>query len=102
VKKGDKLLSLQYDNILLHFSSKENKEAFRKSPLKYLPKYGGWCAFAIGDSGQKVSINPNTYKIINGELYLFYNKNFTNTLKLWKKDETLLKKQADKNWTELE
>ena len=98
VKKGNKLYSLNYDNIIIHFSSPENKETFKISPKKYLPKYGGWCAYAIGDSGEKVTINPNTYKLVDGDLYLFYNKNLTNTLKLWNKNESKLKSQANKNW----
>ena len=98
VKKGTKQHSLNYDNITVYFSSLENKETFQLSPIKYLPKYGGWCAYAIGDSGEKVTINPNTYKLIDGELYLFYNKNLTNTLKLWNKNKNELKIQANKNW----
>jgi hypothetical protein len=27
----------------------------------------------MGDSGDKVAIDPNTFKIIDGKLYLFYN-----------------------------
>ena len=50
---------------------------------------------------KKVDVNPNTYKIIEGKVYLFYNKNFTNTLKLWNKDEARLKKLADQNWPQI-
>ena len=45
-----------------------------------------------------VEIDPETFKILNGKLYLFYNKGFTNTLPLWNKDETKLKSKADENW----
>jgi YHS domain-containing protein len=97
-QKGRQEFTSIYDGVTFHFSSKGNKLLFEKSPEKYIPKYGGWCAYAIGNSNEKVTINPKTYKIINGELYLFYNKNLTNTLTLWNKNETELKNKANKNW----
>ena len=71
---------------------------FLKNPSKYEPQYGGWCAYAMGSAGEKVEINPETFKIIDGKLYLFYNAYFNNTLKSWNKEETKLKSQADTNW----
>jgi hypothetical protein len=55
----------------------------------------------MGNSGEKVSIDPETFKIVNGKLYLFYNRFFTNTLKDWNKNEAALKKTADLNWPKL-
>ncbi len=52
----------------------------------------------MGSYGDKVSINPKTYKITNGKLYLFYNRFFNNTLEDWNKDEKGLKDKADVNW----
>jgi hypothetical protein len=52
----------------------------------------------MGSSGGKVEINPETFKIIDGKLYLFYNEYFNNTLKSWNKDEDNLKSKADTNW----
>jgi hypothetical protein len=55
----------------------------------------------MGDYGEKVEINPNTFKVIDGKTYLFYNKLFTNTLTSWNKNEEKLKKQANQNWEKL-
>jgi hypothetical protein len=52
----------------------------------------------MGAKGEKVEIDPETYKIINGKLYLFYNRFFNNTLPLWNKDESTLKPKADQYW----
>ena len=52
-------------------------------------------------NGEKVSINPKTFKIVDGKLYLFYNKLFTNTLIPWNEDEDNLKGNADDFWKEL-
>jgi YHS domain-containing protein len=99
--KGKKELAVSYQGIMYYFSSVENKEFFKVAPFKYEPEYGGWCAYAMGNSGEKVSIDPETFKIINGKLYLFYNRFFTNTLKDWNKNEATLKKNADLNWPKL-
>jgi hypothetical protein len=84
-----------------HFSTEANKEAFKKNPSKYEPQYGGWCAYAMGATGERVEIDPETFKILNGKLYLFYNKLFNNTLKTWNKDEQSLRTKADANWIKL-
>ncbi|MEZ0130129.1 YHS domain-containing (seleno)protein [Flavobacterium sp. LBUM151] len=96
--KGKQELSANYQGVIYKFSSNENKEAFFKNPSKYEPQYGGWCAYAMGSEGEKVVINPETFKIIDGKLYLFYNAYFNNTLKTWNKDENNLKSKADINW----
>lgn len=33
--------------------------------------------------GEKVGVDPKTYKIISGRSYLFYNSFFVNTLSKW-------------------
>lgn len=99
--KGNKELAVSHQGIVYYFSAAANKDAFKLNPFKYEPEYGGWCAYAMGDNGEKVSIDPATFKILNGKLYLFYNRYFTNTLKDWNKNEAALKKNADMNWPKL-
>jgi YHS domain-containing protein len=96
--KGNKNLAVYDQGATYYFSSTENKEEFSRNPAKYEPQYGGWCAYAMGAKGEKVSVDPETFKIINEKLYLFYNSFFNNTLKSWNKDETNLKTKADTNW----
>lgn len=99
--KGKKEFSVKHNGAIYYFKSKENKDAFIKKPSAYEPQYGGWCAFAMGDYGEKVEINPETFKIVDGKLYLFYNAYFTNTLKSWNKNESTLKAKADSNWKKI-
>jgi YHS domain-containing protein len=96
--KGKKEIATTFEGVNYNFSSVANRDAFLKKPLSYEPQYGGWCAYAMGSSGDKVEINPETFKIIDGKLYLFYNAYFNNTLKSWNKDEVNLKKKAETNW----
>ena len=96
--RGNKSNSAMHAGITYNFSSMANKEEFSKNPSKFEPAYGGWCAYAMGSSGEKVSVDPKTFKIVNGKLNLFYNRLFNNTLEDWNKDETNLKRKADLNW----
>lgn len=96
--KGSRDNALAYEGVTYYFSSVANKEEFKKDPAKYEPQYGGWCSYAMGAKGEKVTIDPKTFKIVDGKLNLFYNKFFNNTLTDWNKDETNLKKKADANW----
>jgi len=96
--KGKSSITSSFEGVTYYFSSQANKEAFVKKPESYEPQYGGWCAFAMGDYGEKVEINPETFKIVDGKLYVFYNAYLNNKLKSWNKDEVNLKKKADANW----
>jgi YHS domain-containing protein len=96
--KGKKEFAVFHQGVTYYFSSPENKEEFKKDPSRYEPQYGGWCAYAMGKDGSKVEIDPATFKIIDGKLYLYYNKFFNNTLKSWNRDEQNLKTKADVNW----
>jgi YHS domain-containing protein len=99
--KGKKEIATTFQGVVYNFSTQSNKDAFTKNPASYEPQFGGWCAYALGSSGDKVEINPETFKILDGKLYLFYNAYFNNTLKSWNKDEVNLKKKAEANWKKI-
>jgi YHS domain-containing protein len=99
--EGKANLVATYEGVTYYFSSPTNKDSFLKNPAGFEPQYGGWCAYAMGSAGEKVEINPETFKIVEGKLYLFYNAFFNNTLKSWNKDENQLKAKADLNWKKI-
>jgi len=99
--KGKKEFAVDVNGAIYYTSSAKNKELLKNNSAQYEPAYGGWCAYAMGDKGEKVEINPSTFKVINGKTYLFYNKFFSNTLTSWNKKETECKKKADLNWKKI-
>ena len=99
--KGKSQYKLVHNGVTYLFANENNLKSFKGNPEKYEPQYGGWCAYAMGKTGEKVEINPKTYKIVDDKLYLFYNKFFTNTLETWNEDEKNLKVRADENWANL-
>ncbi|MEM7185335.1 MAG: YHS domain-containing (seleno)protein [Bacteroidota bacterium] len=97
--KGNKKISAQFEGVTYKFASEENKTTFLVNPALYIPQYGGFCAYAIAKNGKKVGVDPKTYTITNGKLYLFYNSWGVNTLDKWNEEgaETLQQK-ADAAW----
>ena len=77
-----------YGSTQIKFKSKANLNKFTQNPKKYLPQFNGWCAYAVL-YGSKAEVDPKTFKLIEGKLYLFYNRKglFSggNTLKKWNK-----------------
>lgn len=98
---GSPTYEFEYGGGIYWFRSLANQRKFESNPENYLPQYGGWCAYALGLGPDKVKIDPETYKIVEGKLYLFYNFKGVNTLTLWNKEESLLLPQADKNWSQI-
>ncbi len=101
--KGSSKYSAVYMNATFHFASVSNLEKFKANPDLFLPEYGGYCAYAIGKKGKKVTVDPETFSLENGKVYLFYNSWGNNTLNSWNEEGTTqLKEKANKNWKKIE
>src|SRR5436190_21093437 len=55
--KGIRSISYRWNEATWYFSSEENLNAFKKSPEKYAPQYGGYCAFGTS-RGYKAPTKP--------------------------------------------
>ncbi len=103
--RGSRAHQVRHGSATFWFSSDEHMRMFRESPETYLPKYGGFCAFAVAAKGVTAPSDPRTFKIRNGELLLFYNDFHEgeplNTSVLWNKDEISFAAAADENWARI-
>jgi YHS domain-containing protein len=72
--KGSEKYSYDWLGAPWHFASMEHKEMFTADPIKYAPQYGGYCAAEVVGGSVTVDIDPNAFKIIDGKLYLIYDK----------------------------
>jgi YHS domain-containing protein len=97
-KKGEETIALTTEGVTYNFATTQDRDLFKANPEKYVPQYGGWCAYAMGATGEKVNVDPETFELLNGKLYLFYNQFFNNTKKTWDKDVKNLRPKADANW----
>jgi YHS domain-containing protein len=95
--KGDPKYSYQYNGAKYNFVSRQHLDLFAKSPEAYLPQYGGYCA--LGTSmGHKADIDPESWAVIDGKLYLNSGKR---AQKLFNNDPHSAIKQADENWAKV-
>ena len=62
--------SSEFNGARWHFSTIENKALFDSNPDQYVPRYGGYCAFAVYNN-ISANVNPTIWHIENGNLYLF-------------------------------
>ncbi|MEO6315738.1 MAG: YHS domain-containing (seleno)protein [Chitinophagaceae bacterium] len=95
--KGDKKYSFTWNTATWYFANPENLEAFKATPEKFAPQYGGYCAYGLAD-GHKAPTDPEAWLIADGKLYLNYNKNVQ---AMWKKKQSAYIETADKNWPTL-
>lgn len=80
------------------FSSETNKALFVKNPEKYLPAFGGYCAFGIA-LGVFFPIEIDTWEIIDGHIVLNFSQDIKNKFMEDKKENL---KKARANWKKVE
>jgi YHS domain-containing protein len=94
---GDYRITARYNEATYRFASQEHKILFETNPVKYLPQYGGFCAFGAA-KGVKVDGDPAVWKIVDDKLYLnlappVYDR--------WSEDIPGNVKSANDNWPSL-
>ncbi len=88
---------VQHGGVNYLFSSKDNAKKFKANKEKYLPAYGGYCAYGAS-VGKKFIADPTVWEVVDGQLYL----NLDNGIKsIWVKDIPGNIKKADKKWTKI-
>jgi YHS domain-containing protein len=88
---GSEAISYDWLGATWRFSSDEHRKLFSASPVSYAPKYGGLCAEGVAAHGEAtVNIDPESWQIIDGKLYLSAAAHF--------QDRALDVAAAEKNW----
>jgi len=83
-----------FDGVTYLFASEENKKTFEANPKKYIPAYGGYCAFGVTEK-KKFVADPEAWKIVDGKLYLNLDKDVQAE---WGKDVSGNIRKADSIW----
>jgi YHS domain-containing protein len=86
--------SVSYKAATYVFASAEDRDRFIAMPEKFLPQYGGYCAYAIA-LNQIADIDPDEWAIVDNKLYL--NNNLISQT-LWSFDKTSNIARGDHNW----
>jgi YHS domain-containing protein len=102
--KGLETITAVHEGVTYRFATEANKASFLKTPASFEPQYGGWCAWAMADGkGDKVDVDPRSFLVEDGRLYLFYDGFFGDTRKSWSKagGAKKLAARAVENWARI-
>ena len=92
--KGSDMYTYNWNGATWKFANAENLERFKATPEAYVPQFGGYCAFAVAHNFT-TSPRPDSWKIINGKLYLNNNRG---SFRKWNADPESKIAQAEQNW----
>jgi YHS domain-containing protein len=92
--RGSREFTHQWKGATWRFASAENRERFAAAPEKYAPQYGGYCAYGVA-SGYAVKIEPDAWRVVDGKLYLNYDRSVQAT---WASDIQGYVRKANANW----
>jgi YHS domain-containing protein len=92
--KGSPEFAYSYMGVTYQFSSAAHRDEFAKTPEKYVPQYGGYCAYGVSQN-HTAPIDPEAWTIVEGKLYLNYSKAVKKT---WSEAIPGYIQAADKNW----
>ena len=84
----------RWKGVTYRFASAENRERFNADPEKYLPQYGGYCAYAMSIN-RIADIDPSRWAIVDGKLYLNNNRL---SQALWSVNKAGRIAAGDRNW----
>ena len=94
VVPGKAKYTVEHDGVAYYFASKDSKARFAADPQKYMPKFGGFCAFGVA-IGKKLDASNRFADIVNGRLYVFLN---AVAFQKYNEDKAGTLAKAEKNW----
>lgn len=92
--KGDPKFEYIWNGAKWYFSSEENMMKFRENPNAYAPQFGGYCSYAVSE-GYTADGDPEAWKIVDGKLYLNYDKKVREK---WEQDQQQRIDKGKSNW----
>lgn len=72
--KGTREYVYEWNNAKWYFKDDSHRNLFAADPERYAPRYGGYCAATLASTGEAAGVDPQAFKIIDGKLYLSWNK----------------------------
>jgi hypothetical protein len=91
---GSDRFAIARDGATYRFSSQANLDAFKASPARYEPAFGGFCAYGAA-LGKKFDGDPRYWRIVKGRLFLNLNGDIQ---RKWSEDVAGNITRADENW----
>lgn len=95
--RGVSKYSYEWRHATWYFSNAAHRDMFAADPGKYMPAYGGYCAYGVAQ-GAKVDIDPTQWTIHDGRLFLNQSAIIH---KAWARDIGYYIELGDRWWAEI-
>ena len=67
--RGDQEITAEHEGATYRFSTEANREAFLADPDRFVPAYGGYCAYGT-TLGKKFAVDGTAFEVVYGVLYV--------------------------------
>ncbi|HEX2112854.1 MAG TPA: YHS domain-containing (seleno)protein [Alphaproteobacteria bacterium] len=95
---GSPQFTHEHGGVNWQFASAEHRDMFKADPSKYVPQYGGYCAYGIAVGGLYDVQPDKAWSVVDGKLYLNKDPSVKQT---WLKDVPGNISKAEANWPKI-
>lgn len=92
--RGNAQFAATHNGATYLFANAANRAQFQANPARYLPQYGGYCAWAVSQ-GYTAPGRPQHWKVVDGKLYFNYD---AGVQRKWERDIPGFIRSANTNW----
>ncbi len=101
-ERGSALFAVEHDGVTYHLTDARQVAAFQRDPARFVPAFGGWCAFGMAVS-DKFPVDPTSFQVVDGKLFLFLRNANIDARELWNQgDERELLEKANAHWAKVQ
>ena len=107
-RMGKPTITVTHEGGLYRFFDERNQTRFQNNPNRFVPAYGGYCAWGVLDDDDREDIQPGSWKIVNDRLLLFHKSYLGDGRRDWnaaateRGGDSALLEQTDLAWQKLE
>lgn len=95
--EGDPKFTRIYNGLVYQFSSEDAAKAFEKDPVRFIPKYDGFCAEGVSQ-GKQFPADPKLFTVVDERTYLFFD---AKAKSIFDADPKAGIAKADSQWSKL-
>ncbi|MGI9524796.1 MAG: YHS domain-containing (seleno)protein [Hyphomicrobiaceae bacterium] len=96
-RRGKRQFTYVHEDVRWRFATIDNMTKFKANPKRYIPAYGGYCAYGVAQ-GYLVKIEPTAWSVRDDKLYLIYDRGVQ---QMWEKRPDSYIERANKKWPKL-
>jgi len=92
--RGNEHVRTEWGGAKWSFTSEGNRQKFLADPKRYVPAYGGYCAYAMANN-YTANGDPEAFTVVGDRLFLNFDMDTRST---WLAERDVLITASDQNW----